>query len=53
MTREHAEKQGPVTTGMEMTKTVEERERVVIRFVGGSGDGMQLAGPRFPDTTAM
>src|SRR6201988_2788455 len=36
-----------------MTKTVEERERVVIRFAGDSGDGMQLAGARFTDATAM
>jgi 2-oxoglutarate ferredoxin oxidoreductase subunit alpha len=32
---------------------VEERERVVIRFAGDSGDGMQLAGARFTDATAM
>src|ERR1700759_6722 len=36
-----------------MNKTVEERERVVIRFAGDSGDGMQLAGSRFTDATAM
>ncbi len=36
-----------------MTKTVEERERVVIRFAGDSGDGMQLAGSRFTDATAV
>src|SRR5690348_13869982 len=36
-----------------MTKTVEERERVVVRFAGDSGDGMQLAGSRFTDATAM
>ena len=35
-----------------MTKTVEERERVVVRFAGDSGDGMQLAGTRFTDATA-
>jgi 2-oxoglutarate/2-oxoacid ferredoxin oxidoreductase subunit alpha len=35
-----------------MTKTVEERERVVVRFAGDSGDGMQLAGSRFTDATA-
>jgi 2-oxoglutarate/2-oxoacid ferredoxin oxidoreductase subunit alpha len=34
-------------------KTVEERERVVVRFAGDSGDGMQLAGSRFTDATAM
>ncbi len=36
-----------------MNKTVEERERVVIRFAGDSGDGMQLAGSRFTDATAV
>ena len=36
-----------------MTKTIEERERVVVRFAGDSGDGMQLAGSRFTDATAM
>src|SRR5437588_9339619 len=35
-----------------MTKTVEERERVVVRFAGDSGDRMQLAGSRFTDPTA-
>ena len=36
-----------------MSKTVEERERVVVRFAGDSGDGMQLAGGRFTDATAV
>ncbi len=36
-----------------MSKTVEERERVVVRFAGDSGDGMQLAGSRFTDATAV
>jgi 2-oxoglutarate/2-oxoacid ferredoxin oxidoreductase subunit alpha len=36
-----------------MSKTVEDRERVVIRFAGDSGDGMQLAGSRFTDATAL
>lgn len=36
-----------------MNKTVEERERVVVRFAGDSGDGMQLAGGRFTDATAV
>ncbi len=36
------------------TKTVERLDRVVIRFAGDSGDGMQLAGDRFTaDTAAM
>jgi 2-oxoglutarate/2-oxoacid ferredoxin oxidoreductase subunit alpha len=36
-----------------MTKSIEERERVVVRFAGDSGDGMQLAGSRFTDATAV
>jgi 2-oxoglutarate ferredoxin oxidoreductase subunit alpha len=36
-----------------VSKAVEERERVIIRFAGDSGDGMQLAGSRFTDATAM
>ena len=36
-----------------MTKTVEEKERVVIRFAGDSGDGMQLTGDRFTNATAV
>jgi 2-oxoglutarate/2-oxoacid ferredoxin oxidoreductase subunit alpha len=36
-----------------MTKQVEERQRVVIRFAGDSGDGMQLTGDRFTNATAV
>jgi 2-oxoglutarate ferredoxin oxidoreductase subunit alpha len=36
-----------------MSKAVEELERVIIRFAGDSGDGMQLTGSRFTDATAM
>ncbi|MBI2237671.1 MAG: 2-oxoacid:acceptor oxidoreductase family protein, partial [Actinobacteria bacterium] len=36
-----------------MPKTVEEKERVVIRFAGDSGDGMQLTGDRFTNATAI
>ncbi|MGH2858564.1 MAG: 2-oxoacid:acceptor oxidoreductase subunit alpha [Solirubrobacteraceae bacterium] len=36
-----------------MTKEVEELERVIIRFAGDSGDGMQLTGSRFADATAI
>ncbi len=32
---------------------LQERESVVIRFCGDSGDGMQLAGTRFTDTSAI
>ncbi len=35
-----------------MVKQVEQLERVVIRFAGDSGDGMQLTGDRFTATTA-
>lgn len=33
-------------------KFIEEKEEVVIRFCGDSGDGMQLTGSRFTDTAA-
>lgn len=36
-----------------MSPQVEELEAVVIRFVGDSGDGMQLTGTQFSDTSAM
>src|SRR5947208_6596516 len=36
-----------------MAKTVEEKERVVVRFAGDSGDGMQLTGDRFTSATAV
>jgi 2-oxoglutarate ferredoxin oxidoreductase subunit alpha len=36
-----------------MGKQVEEKERVVIRFAGDSGDGMQLTGDRFTSATAV
>ena len=32
---------------------VEERESVTIRFAGDSGDGMQLGGTQFTNTSAM
>ena len=34
-------------------KATETRERVVVRMAGDSGDGMQLAGSRFTDATAV
>src|ERR671911_1721519 len=34
-------------------RKVERRERVIVRFAGDSGDGMQLAGGRFTDATAV
>ncbi len=35
-----------------MTKQVQQLERVIIRFAGDSGDGMQLTGDRFTSETA-
>src|SRR5215831_15006077 len=39
---------GPPT----VAKQVQQRDRVIIRFAGDSGDGMQLAGDRFTQETA-
>jgi len=36
-----------------MAKAVEELHRVVIRFAGDSGDGMQLTGDRFTNASAI
>src|SRR5215210_302281 len=36
-----------------MAKPVEQLDRVIIRFAGDSGDGMQLTGDRFTSETAM
>ena len=36
-----------------MSKTIERKDRVVVRFAGDSGDGMQLTGSRFTDATAV
>ncbi len=36
-----------------MAKPVVEKDRVVIRFAGDSGDGMQLTGDRFTSATAV
>jgi 2-oxoglutarate/2-oxoacid ferredoxin oxidoreductase subunit alpha len=36
-----------------VTKDVKEKEQVVVRFAGDSGDGMQLVGSRFTDATAV
>ena len=36
-----------------MEKTLKNVDDVVIRFAGDSGDGMQLTGGRFTDTTAI
>src|SRR5580698_6007967 len=36
-----------------MSTIVEPREDVVIKFAGDSGDGMQLTGTQFTNTTAL
>ena len=41
------------TSEIAKTKPVEQLERVVIRFAGDSGDGMQLTGDRFTSETAV
>ena len=42
-----------VKSTVEAERAGRERDRVTIRFAGDSGDGMQLAGNRFTDTTAL
>ena len=34
-------------------KTIEKKDRVIVRFAGDSGDGMQLVGSRFTEETAV
>ncbi|NUT52158.1 MAG: 2-oxoglutarate ferredoxin oxidoreductase subunit alpha, partial [Saccharothrix sp.] len=46
------EKTGHEKTGHEKTGTVRKLDRVVIRFAGDSGDGMQLTGDRFTSEAA-
>ncbi len=41
------------STELPTAKTIEERDNVVIRFAGDSGDGMQLTGSQFTNTTAF
>src|SRR3954453_2284748 len=41
------------TGRLRRVKASETRERVVVRLAGDSGDGMQLAGSRFTDATAV
>src|SRR5579862_112705 len=44
---------GAQSAGAGPLKHVEEREEVVIRFAGDSGDGMQLVGMHFTNETAL
>src|ERR1043166_1813546 len=41
------------TTVQRKLRPLEDRESVTIRFAGDSGDGMQLAGTQFTDTSAL
>ena len=41
------------TLGSASQKSIAQRDRATIRFAGDSGDGMQLAGNRFTDATAV
>jgi 2-oxoglutarate ferredoxin oxidoreductase subunit alpha len=36
-----------------MEKKLQELNRVIVRFAGDSGDGMQLAGTQFTNTSAI
>ena len=49
----HALKPSDRTGISQGVKATETRERVVVRMAGDSGDGMQLAGSRFTDATAV
>ncbi|MFI2030236.1 2-oxoglutarate ferredoxin oxidoreductase subunit alpha, partial [Streptomyces buecherae] len=42
----------PSTAGSPPEKATETLHRVIIRFAGDSGDGMQLTGDRFTSETA-
>ena len=44
---------GVSSTASPARKPVEERESVVIRFAGDSGDGMQLTGTQFTNESAL
>src|SRR3954453_11373773 len=48
----HRRREGSAAVMSTATKPVERVERVVIRFAGDSGDGMQLTGDRFTAETA-
>ena len=41
------------TDSSDVVAPIQERDRVTVRFAGDSGDGMQLAGNRFADATAV
>src|SRR5512133_2235503 len=45
--------QAPAQTKAKSSKPLKTLPSVTIRFAGDSGDGMQLAGTQFTDTSAM
>ena len=46
-------KGGALSDSAQRTKSVQALDRVVIRFAGDSGDGMQLTGDRFTTSSAL
>jgi 2-oxoglutarate ferredoxin oxidoreductase subunit alpha len=46
-------RRAPCYTYVSVAKAVEQRDSVVIRFAGDSGDGMQLTGGQFTTETAL
>ncbi|MBT8208358.1 MAG: 2-oxoacid:acceptor oxidoreductase family protein, partial [Acidimicrobiia bacterium] len=52
-THEFSRANGQRRRPMTIETSTEERSAIVIRFAGDSGDGMQLAGNRFTDASAL
>src|SRR3954468_23028675 len=52
MARRWGRRPAPGAEGESVTKQVKQLDRVIIRFAGDSGDGMQLTGDRFTQETA-
>ncbi len=44
---------GRIVTDTDLASDIREVERIIIRFAGDSGDGMQLTGDRFTSASAM
>ena len=51
--RQRAPGRGVRRRSLTVTKQVQQLDRVIIRFAGDSGDGMQLTGDRFTQETAV
>ncbi|MCU0668454.1 MAG: 2-oxoacid:acceptor oxidoreductase subunit alpha [Myxococcota bacterium] len=45
--------QGPIASGSSHPKKSQRLDRVAIRFAGDSGDGVQLTGTKFTESTAL